>query len=95
MFFLDFSYLNTFRFTCKDSLKKIVELMRNMEYKVDDQKKKTNLEIKSKMEIKEFLEKIGENRESVIVKVNGKVKTEFDSISEGDEIELIKITSGG
>jgi len=66
-----------------------------MEYKVDGQKRKTNWEIKSKMEIKEFLEKVGENRESVIVKINGKIVTEFDYVSKGDKVELIKIASGG
>jgi sulfur carrier protein ThiS len=65
-----------------------------MKYKVDGEDRKIEFKF-DKITIKEFIEKANENRESVIVKVNGKVKTEFDSISEGDEIELIKITSGG
>jgi sulfur carrier protein ThiS len=65
-----------------------------MEYKIDGEDRKIEFKF-DKITIKEFIEKVNENRESVIVKVNGKVKTEFDSISEGDEIELIKITSGG
>jgi len=66
-----------------------------MEYKVDGQKKKVEFEIIGQMKVDEFLNKINENRESVIVKVNGKVITEFDTISKGDKIELIKIASGG
>lgn len=66
-----------------------------MEYKVDGKKKKTNLEINGKLEVNKFLEDIGENRESVIVKVNGKIVTEFDYVSKGDKVELIKIASGG
>ena len=69
--------------------------MRVYEYKVDGKKKKVELELKSKINVKEFLAKINENRESVIVKVNGKIVTEFDSISKEDKIELIKIASGG
>lgn len=65
-----------------------------MKYSVDGEKKEINLNF-SRITIKEFIEKVNENRESVIVKVNGKVKTEFDSVSSEDEIELIKITSGG
>lgn len=65
-----------------------------MEYKVDGENRKIEFKF-DKITIKEFIEKVNENRESVIVKINGKVKTEFDSILEGDKVELIKITSGG
>ncbi len=66
-----------------------------MEYKVDGKNKKVKFELKDKINVKDFIEKINENRESVIVKVNGKIVTEFDSISKEDKIELIKIASGG
>lgn len=66
-----------------------------MEYKVDGEKKKVELELKDKINVKDFIEKINENRESVIVKVNDKIVTEFDSISKEDKVELIKIASGG
>lgn len=69
--------------------------MRDMEYKVDGKKKKTNLDIDGKLQVNKFLERVGENRESVIVKINGKIVTEFDYISKEDKIELIKIASGG
>lgn len=69
--------------------------MRDMEYKVDGKKKKTNLDIDEKLQVNKFLERVGENRESVIVKINGKIVTEFDYISKEDKIELIKIASGG
>lgn len=65
-----------------------------MEYKVDGKIKKSNFEIK-KIKVMEFLKKVKENRESVIVKVNNKIVTEFDFISKGDKVELIKIASGG
>lgn len=65
-----------------------------MRYKVDGESKEINLNF-DKITIKEFIEKTGENRESVIVKINGKIVTEFDSISNGDKVELIKISSGG
>jgi sulfur carrier protein ThiS len=66
-----------------------------MEYLVDGLKREIKFEIKSKMKLNDFLREINENRESVIVKINDIIVTEFDYVSKGDKVELIKIASGG
>lgn len=66
-----------------------------MEYLVDGLKREIKFEIKSKMKLNDFLREINEDRESVIVKINDIIVTEFDYVSKGDKVELIKIASGG
>ncbi len=51
--------------------------------------------LKSKTKVQHFLECIGMNRESVIVKANGRILTENDCINPGDRIDLIRVSSGG
>lgn len=65
-----------------------------MEYEINGKKHEINI-TKKEIKISEFLEEINEDRESVIVRVNGKIKTEFDSIKKGDRVELFRTVSSG
>ena len=51
--------------------------------------------IKREMKVSELLSTLGISREVVIVKSNGKIITEFDTISPRDNIELIRVSTGG
>ncbi len=45
--------------------------------------------------VKELLKELNLHGEMVVVKVNGKVVTEFDEVRENDQIEMIRVFSGG
>ena len=42
-----------------------------------------------------FLEELGINRETVVVSKNGEIIVEEDTLKKDDEIEIIRIISGG
>ncbi len=54
-----------------------------------------NMKISDQAKISNLLEKLDKNLESVVVKRNGMVVTEEEELSNGDEIEVIPIVSGG
>ncbi len=45
--------------------------------------------------VDDLLEKLEKNPEAVVVKRNGKIVSEAEKLSEGDEIEIIPVVSGG
>ncbi len=45
--------------------------------------------------VAEVLDELGINRETVVVSRNGEITVEEDALKAGDEIEIIKIVSGG
>jgi len=51
--------------------------------------------INSKTKVEKILLKIGINPESVIVFKNGELITEDDYVGDGDEIEVLPVSSGG
>ena len=45
--------------------------------------------------VDDLLEKLGINRETVLVRLNNKVCVEEEILREGDKVEIIKAISGG
>lgn len=45
--------------------------------------------------VEELLEELGVNRETVLVRLNSRVCVEEETLSEGDEVEIIRAISGG
>ncbi len=45
--------------------------------------------------VQELLTKLNINEQIVIVKINGKIVTELDKISDKDEVEIQKVILGG
>lgn len=45
--------------------------------------------------IDELLEKLGINRETVLVSLNGEIFVEEETLGEGNEVEIIRAISGG
>ncbi len=53
------------------------------------------MKIEKNTTIAELLEELGINRETVVVSKNGEIVVEGEALEKGDEIEVIKIVSGG
>jgi len=53
------------------------------------------MKIKKDGTIVGLLEELGINRETVVVSKNGEIAIEEEALKKGDEIEIIKIVSGG
>ena len=51
--------------------------------------------INKSVSVMEMLRHLDLGRESVVVKVNGRLVTEHDSVRPGDRVELIRVSSGG
>lgn len=53
------------------------------------------MKIEKETTIARLLEELGINRETVVVSKNGEIAVEEEDLIKGDEIEIIKIVSGG
>lgn len=53
------------------------------------------MKIKNDTTVEKILEELGINRETVVVSKNGEITIEEDTLKKGDEIEIIRIISGG
>lgn len=53
------------------------------------------MKIKCDTTIAKLIDELGINRETVVVSKNGSITIEEDSLKAGDEVEIIKIISGG
>jgi len=45
--------------------------------------------------VRDVLEKLDINLETVLVRVNGSIESEEHELKEGDEVEIIRVISGG
>ncbi|MEE8403321.1 MAG: MoaD/ThiS family protein [Candidatus Hydrothermarchaeaceae archaeon] len=53
------------------------------------------MKIEKETTIAKLLEELGINRETVVVSKNGEIAVEAEDLIKGDEIEIIRIVSGG
>ena len=58
-------------------------------------KDQEELELPDGSSIEKLLEKLGIERETVVVKVNDRICPESEKLSEGDEVLIIPIVTGG
>ncbi len=63
--------------------------------KIAGEGEKRELELDDKSAIIDVLKDTGKNPETVVVRKNGKIVPEEEILSDGDEIEVIQIVSGG
>lgn len=56
---------------------------------------KKELELPEGTTIEKMLEKLDINRVTVLVRVNGGIRAEDYALEDGDEVEIIKVVSGG
>jgi len=66
-----------------------------MKITVELQGKKTKIEVPEKAKVIDAVKKINVNPETVIVKRRSEILLEDETLKNNDEIELIKIVSGG
>jgi sulfur carrier protein len=57
--------------------------------------KKRTMKARGGTTVTHLLKELGINRETVLVRKNGKICVEDEKIREGDEVEIIKAISGG
>jgi thiamine biosynthesis protein ThiS len=57
--------------------------------------KKSEIEVRDKATIDDLLEQLGVNRETVIVRRNGEISIEEETLKSDDFIEIIRAISGG
>lgn len=57
--------------------------------------KKRSMSIKGKIRVADLLSKLEISEQMAIVKVNRKIVTEFDYVSPGDRVELVRVSTGG
>lgn len=75
-----FAYIYLFAFSVSYKGHHVVELL---------------MKIKKDTTIAELLEELDINRETVVVSKNGEITVEDDTVKKDDEIEIIRIVSGG
>ncbi|MBI5253561.1 MAG: sulfur carrier protein ThiS [Euryarchaeota archaeon] len=66
-----------------------------MKIKVKLDSKKSEVEVAEGSTVDELLEKLGINRETVLVRLNKEICTEEEKLKPGDTIEIIRAVTGG
>lgn len=57
--------------------------------------KSSRVLVPSRSSIYSLLARLGINRETVVVRLNGKIAAESEKLAKGDKLEIISIVSGG
>ena len=63
--------------------------------KIVGQRTMRKVKIKPRTKIIDLLKLLGQNRETVVVRVNGKIITEEERLAGGDLVEILPIVTGG
>ncbi|MFB6076466.1 MAG: MoaD/ThiS family protein [Candidatus Aenigmatarchaeota archaeon] len=66
-----------------------------MEVKIKFREEESEIEIEEGSIIEDVLERVGINKETVIVKRNGKIIPPEEDVNDKDYLECIRIISGG
>jgi thiamine biosynthesis protein ThiS len=51
--------------------------------------------VPQKARIADLLDQLGQNRETVVVRVNGKIVAEEERLADGDSVEILTVVTGG
>lgn len=63
--------------------------------KIVGQRMMRKVKITPRTKITDLLKLLGQNRETVVVRVNGKIITEEEGLAGGDLVEILPIVTGG
>lgn len=63
--------------------------------KIIGQKSVRRLKIPKRSTVAEILDKLGQNRETVVVRLNGRIIAEEERLKPGDQLEIIPVVTGG
>lgn len=59
------------------------------------QKASRKLKVTQKTRIVNLLEQLGQNLETVVVRLNGKIVAEEERLADGDLVEILHVVTGG
>ena len=54
-----------------------------------------SIKVPQKTKIADLLDQLGQNRETVVVRLNGKVVAEEERLADGDSVEILLVVTGG
>lgn len=63
--------------------------------KIIGQRSAREVRVPQKIRIADLLNRLGQNRETVVVRLNGKIVAEEERIADGDSIEILPVVTGG
>ena len=66
-----------------------------MKVRVRFEGREREMEVREGTTVEELLERLGYDRESVLVRKGKKLIVEEEELSEGDELEIIRVVTGG
>ncbi len=67
----------------------------SVKVRIIGQKASRKLKVTPKTRIVDLLEQLGQNRETVVVRLNGKIVAEGERLVNGDSVEILPIVTGG
>ena len=67
----------------------------DVKVRVIGQKTIQKVKIAQKTSIADLLNKLGQNRETVVVRLNGKIIAEEERLADGDSVEILPVVTGG
>jgi sulfur carrier protein len=59
------------------------------------QKATRRVRVQQKTRIVDLLDQLGQNRETVVVRLNGKIVAEEERLADGDLVEVLPVVTGG
>lgn len=59
------------------------------------QKAAHKVRVTQKTKIADLLNQLGQNRETVVVRLNGKIIAEEERLTDGDSVEILPVVTGG
>jgi len=66
-----------------------------VEVKVIGQRAARKIKVPQKTRIADLLDQLDQNRETVVVRLNGKVVAEEERLADGDSVEILTVVTGG
>lgn len=63
--------------------------------KIIGQRSAREVRVPQKTRIADLLNRLGQNRETVVVRLNGKIVAEEEHLADGDSIEILPVVTGG
>ena len=63
--------------------------------KIIGQRTTREVRVPQKTSIADLLNRLGQNRETVVVRLNGKIVAEEEHLTDGDLVEILQVVTGG
>jgi thiamine biosynthesis protein ThiS len=67
----------------------------SVKVKIVGQRSAREVRVPQKTRIADLLNRLGQNRETVVVSLNGKIVAEEERLADGDSVEILTVVTGG